>query len=62
MLIISPEVLQNLNMARDLLSSAVFASLAVNVIRNEFIATTRLVVNEDFASSQFWHDGQCCSK
>lgn len=49
------DVLEHLDMTRDLLARAKRAGLASNVISNELVPATRFAIDDDLLSSELWY-------
>jgi len=52
-------MLENLNVTTDLFACAEFSSAAVDVIRNQFVSTTRFLVDNDLSSSKNGNLANC---
>lgn len=57
--ILAVHVLEDLDVARDLLACADFAGCAIDVVRDQFVAAAGLAVDEEFSPSEARQEMQC---
>ena len=60
----APDILQHLNVTRDLLAGPNPARLASNIVSDELVPTARLAIDSDLFSAKLWNqpDGCICTK